>query len=514
MVTRATRLVRGTTPTSPAADAAATGQLDVAFEAIRQDEGVRDRFDDEVLQEAERSAARGAADLDQLRDARGVEFITIDPPGAMDLDQALHLETHGDGWRVRYAIADLPAFINPDGAIATEAWQRGQTVYCPDRRIPLHPTAISEGVASLLPEQDAPAYVWDIMLDGRARRQSQQLYRAVVRSRRRYTYAAAQDLIDAGTGEHTLMLLREVGQARIAREAERGGASLPMPEQVISTDDQGRYTLEFRPRVAVEEWNAQISLLAGIAAARVMLDGGLGILRTMPPPSRSDQSRFRRQAGALGVEWPSGFSYGDLLRSLDGTNPRHLALIHDATSLFRGAGYTAFEGQTPEQPIQAALGIPYTHTTAPLRRLVDRFVLVVCEALSNGREVPDWALRALPDLPEVMRTSDRRTRAVTRACAEAVEAAVLAHRVDEVFEAVVVDEAGQGWQIQLTDPAVNARADGQAQLGDTVRALLTEADPQRHQVRFEILEVLQSEQPDQALSSGTGPDLADGRESR
>lgn len=505
MVTRATRLVRADADSTSGPpqheDTFVTPErLHQIFDTIRAEADVRDEFEADVLAEADQAAGRAEAATRDLRDERGIEFITIDPPGAMDLDQALHIEVgpDGEGWRVRYAIADLPVFVENGGAVDTEARLRGQTLYCPDRRIPLHPTAISEGVASLLPEQDCPAYVWDIVLDGRGKRASQQIYRALVRSRRRYTYEEAQEQIDAGTGESTLMLLREVGQARIARESERGGASLPMPEQVVSTDENGNYQLEFRPRVIAEEWNAQISLLAGIAAARVMLDGGIGILRTMPPPSRKDQARFRRQARALGVDWPSGHSYGDLLRDLDGTNPRHLALIHDATSLFRGAAYTAFDGQTPEQPIQAALGIPYSHTTAPLRRLVDRFVLVVCESLSEGRQIPDWARAALTDLPDIMRESDRRTRAVERACTEAVEAAVLAGHIGAEFEAVVVDDRGEDWQVQVTEPAVDAHASGTASLGDRVTVRLVEADPKQHTVRFEIVEVLESgnEQPD------------------
>ena len=72
--------------------------------------------------------------------------------------------------------------------------------------------------------------------------------------------------------------------------------------------------------------------------------------------------------------------YGDFVRGLDRANPRHLALIHEATALFRGAGYTAFDGEPPAQREHAAVAAPYAHVTAPLRRLVDRFGLVVCEA--------------------------------------------------------------------------------------------------------------------------------------
>jgi VacB/RNase II family 3'-5' exoribonuclease len=469
-------------------EGAAAAPLERAFAKIRREQDVPEEFPAEVLAAAEEAAA--SPDLPE-RDARDVDFVTIDPPGAMDLDQAMHLERAGDGWRVRYAIADVPAFVAPDGPIDLEVRRRGQTVYCPDTRVPLHPTVLSEGAASLLPDQDRPAYVWDITLGADGTRQEARVYRAMVRSRQRFTYEEVQELIDSGRAEGTLALLPEVGRARIARESARGGASLPMPEQEVHLEEDGTYRLRFRPLLPVEEWNAQVSLLTGIAAAEIMLEGGIGILRTMPPAEQRDLDRFRRQVRALGVEWPKGMAYGDFLRTLDKEDPHHLAVVHDATSLFRGAAYTAFDGEVPEEPGQAAVAAPYAHVTAPLRRLVDRFALIVCETLTDGGEVPEWVRAPLPELPGLMQESDRRARAVERACTDAVEAAELQHRVGEVFDAVVVDESGKNaLLLQVTDPAVSAPADGEAELGDRVRAELVEADIVEHKVRFRITEVV------------------------
>jgi exoribonuclease R len=479
---------RATTMTQDTRQGGAAQGLEQAFSAIRRELDVREEFPQQVLAEAEQ-----AVDTPRLpeRDETGVEFVTIDPPGSMDLDQAMHIERSGEGYRVRYAIADVPAFVEPGGALDAEVRLRGQTVYCPDTRVPLHPTVLSEEAASLLPEVTRPAYVWDMALGADGERSSAQLYRAMVRSRRRYDYEQVQAQVDAGQAEETLALLREVGQLRIARESERGGASLPMPEQEVHVGDDGLYQVRLRPLLGSEDWNAQISLLTGMVGAQMMLEGKVGILRTMPPAQPRDEDRFRRQVRALGVQWPNGMTYGDFLRTLDRDDPRHLAIVHDATSLFRGAGYTPFDGELPEQQEQAAIAAPYAHVTAPLRRLVDRFALVVCEALSSGRDVPDWAREALPMLPEIMATSDRQARAVERACADAVEAAVLQHRVGEVFDAVVVDEAGKGdLMVQVTEPAVSALAEGKADLGDRVRVELVEADVVNHVVRFSIMEVV------------------------
>lgn len=478
---------RATTITRDARAAETIQGLEEAFARIRDELEVRQDYPAEALAEARRAAA--GPDLPE-RDETALELLTIDPPGSMDLDQAMHIERDGDGYRVRYAIADVPAFVRPGGALDAEVWLRGQTVYCPDSRVPLHPAEVSEDAASLLPGAVRPAYLWDMRLRADGSRREARVGRAMVRSRRRYDYEEVQRLVDSGEAEETLMLLREVGELRVARESDRGGASLPMPSQEVDVAADGSYRLTFRPLLPAEDWNAQISLLTGMVAAEIMLEGGVGILRTMPPAEEHDLERFRREARALGVPWPAGMAYGDFLRSLDRTDGRHLAVIHEAVALFRGAGYTAFEGEAPEQPVQAALAAPYTHVTAPLRRLVDRYSLAVCEALTSGQDVPGWVREALPLLPEVMRESDRRAKAVDRACTDAVEAAVLRHRVGEVFDAVVVDENHRGdLVVQLTEPAVTALASGQAAPGDEVRVELTLADVTQHLVRFVVREV-------------------------
>jgi exoribonuclease R len=482
----AQRRIHVTRPAS-ATSVAESAELKQRFDAIRAELDVPTDFPPEVVAEAREAAA--AADLPE-RDETGVPFLTIDPPGSMDLDQAVHLERDGDGYRVRYAIADVPAFVRAGGAVDEEARRRGQTIYAPDQRTPLHPTVLSEGAASLLPGEVRPAFVWDIRAGADGEVVSAEVCRALVRSRERHDYEGVQRAVDEGSAGELLMLLKELGEKRIECERRRGGASLPMPEQEVAEDEQGHYRLSFRPLLAAEDWNAQISLMTGMAAAAMMIEGGVGILRTMPEPEHKAMGRLRRAARGLGIDWPEDQPYGEFLRCLDRTNPRHLALIHEATSLFRGAGYTAFDGAAPEQATHAAVAAAYAHVTAPLRRLVDRFGLVVCDALSRGEDVPDWVREALPALPEAMAASDRRAGAVERACADAVEAAALEDRVGQAFPASVVDLNGKGGRRQVTvqvrEPAVLARADGEAGLGAEVTVRLVQAEIATSTVRFAI----------------------------
>ncbi|NUU05285.1 RNB domain-containing ribonuclease [Leifsonia sp. C5G2] len=460
----------------------ASAPLAASLAALRRELRLPDAFPPEV--EAEAAAAAARRPLPET-DLTGVPFLTVDPAGSTDLDQALHLERTADGHRVRYAIADVPAFVTPTGAVDTEARRRGQTVYAPDGRVPLHPDVIGEDAASLLPDVERSAFVWDIRLGADGHTTGATVSRARIRSRRQWDYAEAQAAIDDGSAPEELRLLREVGEARIAYERERGGASLNAPEEEVVVRD-GVYTLERRTVLPVESWNAQLSLLTGMVAAQMMLDARIGILRTMPAPDEEAFRAFRIQTVALGLPWLEGVPYGEYLRTLDADHPRAAAVLQAATALFRGAGYVAMDGEAPADPQQSAIAAPYAHVTAPLRRLVDRWGLVICEALCSGTPVPDWARASLGELPAIMGNSSRLASQVVTGALDRVEAALLSSRIGSVVDATVLAVRNGGVLVQLDDPAVSAsapRPDG-VQPGDRIRLTVTAADIATGRVAF------------------------------
>lgn len=453
---------------------------------LAEAEEVPQEFPAEVLAAAEEAAAREPQEHTDLRE---IPFVTLDPASSTDLDQAMHLERVGEGYRVRYAIADVPFVVDLDGPIDAEARRRGATVYLPDRRIPLHPPVLSEAAASLLPAQDTPAIVWSLDLDARGEVTDVALERAVVRSREKLAYNAVQADLDAGRGHPMMELLAEIGALRTAREAERGGASLEIPEQEVVAEGE-RIRLRWRRPHPIEDANAQISLLTGMVAADLMLRGGSGILRTLPPADERALERFRHQAEALGIDWPADMPYGELLRGLTAEDPAHLALLNQAGALFRGASYAAFTTpeEVPDEPAQAAIAAPYAHTTAPLRRLVDRFVLLVCLAHARG-EAPDPALlAALPLIPEAMQTTAARAGDLERRALDLVEVAALEPQVGETFTGTVierreasVDEDGREQaptrvEVQLAEPPVTTWVPGDAAPGTAVRIRLESVD--------------------------------------
>ncbi len=444
---------------------------------------VPDGFPAEVIAAAE--AAASGVELPE-RDLTDVPFVTIDPPGSTDLDQAVFIERSGEGYRVLYAIADVGRFVPPGGALDREVHGRGLTLYAPNARTPLHPPVLSEGAASLLPDQVRPALVWEHTLDARGEAVQSTVAPARVRSREQLTYEGVQAALDGGTAPEVLQQLAEVGRLREVLEAERGGISLQIPEQEVHVVGD-HWELSFRATLPVEGWNAQISLLTGMAAAKIMLDARVGILRTLLPARQFGIDKLRRVAKGLKITWPGAVSYPEFVRSLDPTQPRHLAMLYACTTLFRGAGYVAFDGELPEQPLHGAMNAAYAHATAPLRRLVDRYVGALCVELCAGRPVPSWIREELEGLPKTMQQATQRSNAYERGLLDLVEALVLEHRVGESFAGVVTewdDREGRG-EIQLEEPAVAAPLSGRgAELGAEVQARLESVDLLEGRVRF------------------------------
>ena len=456
---------------------------------IQEELGVSPEFPAEVEAAAE-EAARNPV-MPEL-DRTDLPFVTIDPDGARDLDQALHIERDGDGYVVHYAIADVAAFVKPGDPVDVEANRRGETLYVADSKVPLHPPVLSEGAASLLPDEERPALLWTIKVDATGEGTDVDVVRARVRSQAQLDYASVQKQVDAGTADEMFGLLREVGELRIKREAARGGVSLPLPEQEIDIDGD-RWSLKFREMLPVEQWNAQISLLTGMAAASLMVYARVGLLRTLPPPEPGEVQRLHRTAKALEIDWPAEQLYPDFIRSLDPTNPRHAAMVLACTRLLRGAGYVGFDGEVPEEPEHAALASEYAHVTAPLRRLADRYAGEVCVALCAGEDVPGWVLDKLHDLPATMQASGQKASAYENAVVSLVEAAVLRPHVGRRFPGVVVavdeKEPTRG-DVVVQEPAIESSATSRngdpLPLGTHVQAVLTEADPTTRTVRFEV----------------------------
>ncbi len=473
--------------------------LEEAFWRARQEIGIRTEWAPEAVAEAEEVARRGPVEAAR-EDMTAIDFVTVDPPGSRDLDQALHVSRQGGGWRLRYAIADVGAFVGRGGALEKEAWLRGVTFYAPDAREPLYPPALSHGAASLLPAETRPAIVFDVTLDGRGEPTRTRVVRATVRSRVQLTYEQVRDHVLGGNPAlsaepwaASLPLMRELGEARLARETERGGVSLPLLEQHVEKEAAAAlgYELAIEDPNVAEEWNAQLSLLAGHVAGERMLAAGAGLLRVMPPGEEEAMARFRAVAAALGFRWEDGVSYPAFIRGLDLTDPRVPSLLWQAKRTARGADYVALAGERPEHFQHSALALTYAHATAPLRRLADRYVLDLLATLEEGGTATAEETETFAKLAEVMNEADRKDGKLVRRVVDLAEAWTLRGREGETFPAVVLGERNGEVEVQIGDPPVRAtatRADGAKAppLGTAVRVRLTGVDLEKGEIRFSL----------------------------
>ncbi len=460
-------------------------EFEAGFTRLRNDFAVPEQFPAAVIADALRAIA--SADNATRRDDTDIEFIAIDPEGSRDLDQVYHAKRRSSGYRVHYGIADVARFVDPGSVLDRETRARGVTFYAPDHHSPLHPEILSEANASLLAGEDRPAVLWTLDLDDSGRLVDVGAERSVVRNREQLSYHTAQERIESGSGSESLLLLKEIGELRQHLAADRGAVSLNLPGQELVKVD-GHYDIEYDDFLPVEEWNAQISLLTGMAAAQMMMDAKVGLVRTLPPPDSKTLATLRMHSRALDVPFPDDLPYGDWVSSLDPAIPAQVALMTQATHGLRGAGYQAFDGSAPDHAEHAAIAANYTHVTAPLRRLVDRFTSEIAVALSASRRPPGWVIEALPELPKIMQKARSRETRYERALVDFSETLILADRVGETFEAVVVDINDDEATIQLTEPAVVATiASGSQQLADRVQIQLESTDIYTRVLSFKLV---------------------------
>ncbi|MEW5684786.1 MAG: RNB domain-containing ribonuclease [Pseudomonadota bacterium] len=453
----------------------ADGALTPGIRAIRSRFQVPGAFPPTTLAEAAQAAARGFAGH---ADRTALPFVTLDPAGATDLDQAFAIEASGADLLLHYAIADVDAVVPAGGAIEAEAWRRGVTQYLPDGKAPLYPPVLSGGAASLRPDGPRPSVVFTIRVrpDGAAPLDG--VARAMIRSRAQLAYETVRP-------EDLPPDFAALAKRLRAAEAERGATRLDPPEQEVTRRADGAYALGFRVRRQAEDDNALLSLATNLAVAETLRAHGVGLFRVMAPPDARAEARLRQTARAVGLSWPDMEPLAQFQRTLDPADPRHATFMLAVRRAGAPAGYQAYD--PAQTPWHAAVGAPYAHATAPLRRLADRYVIAATLALANGQRPPETALEAFTRLPPVMARAERLAGELERAVIDLAEAVMLRGREGETFPARVTEVDERGARIQLCDLPVAARASVPgAAAGDHLQVRLEKADPDAPPVRFAV----------------------------
>src|SRR6185312_12053094 len=260
----------------------------------------------------EAAGARGVP-LDRRTDLRDVPLVTIDGEDARDFDDAVFAEPEGDGFRLIVAIADVAHYVRPGSALDRAAWTRGNSVYFPDRVVPMLPEALSNGWCSLRPDEERGCLFVEMRVDPTGRKIAHRFGRGLMRSAARLTYDQVQHAHDTGHGRGisaTVPLgpLYDAFRALLMARTARGTLDLDLPEREVVLDDHGRVlTVTPRPRLDSHRLIEEFMILANVAAAEELERLHTPCMyRVHAPPSDEKLAALRDFLLTLGISLPQG----------------------------------------------------------------------------------------------------------------------------------------------------------------------------------------------------------------
>ncbi|MBX9699779.1 MAG: ribonuclease R, partial [Acetobacteraceae bacterium] len=402
--------------------------------------GIPDVFPAEAVREAEKAravTARGREDL------RAIPLVTIDGEDARDFDDAVWAEPEGDGWRVLVAIADVAHYVRPGSALDREAWARGNSVYFPDRVVPMLPEALSNGWCSLRPGENRGCLFVEMRFDAEGRKTGHRFGRGIMRSAARLTYEAVQAAHDAGSDPEGLAaghVARLYGafRALLAARERRGTLDLDLPERRVLLDAKGTVTAVVpRPRLDSHRLIEEFMVAANVCAAEELERLRQPCMyRIHDRPSDEKLHNLGEFLHGLGISVPAS----------DRIHPRNFAHVLE---LARGRPEERLINETVLRSQSQAAYAPdnighfglalarYAHFTSPIRRYAD---LLVHRALIRGLKLGPGALEEteaarFPDSAEHITATERRAAQAERDAVDRYLAAFMAQRVGEVFDA-------------------------------------------------------------------------------
>ena len=484
--------------------------------------GIPDIFPAEAVQQAERArgvAAHGRTDL------RETALITIDGEDARDFDDAVFAEPEdGGGWRILVAIADVAHYVTTGSALDREAWARGNSVYFPDRVVPMLPEALSNGWCSLRPAEDRGCLFVEMRFDAQGRKHAHSFGRGIMRSAARLTYEEVQAAADAGTDpaalpEGHIARLYGAFRALLAAREKRGTLDLDVPERKVVLDAHGRVESVLpRARLDAHRLIEEFMVAANVCAAEELERLVQPCMyRVHDKPSDQKLEGLRQFLATLDVSLPPSDrlhprDFAHVLEKVKGTPQDRL--VNEA--VLRGQSQAAY---SPDNLGHFGLALPrYAHFTSPIRRYADLLVhRALIRGLKLGKDGLDETEAArFPDTAEHITSTERRAAAAERDAVDRYLAAHMAQRIGESFAArisgvtrfglfVTLDDNGASGIVPLgslpddrwdLDEATQSLAGRRTRLifrlGDAVEARLAEATPRTGGMVFHLMQGLPS----------------------
>jgi ribonuclease R len=452
--------------------------------------------------------------------------VTIDPPDAKDHDDAVHAAPDSDpansgGFVLTVAIADVAYYVRAGSALDREAEARGNSVYFPDRVVPMLPERISNDLCSLRPDEDRPALAvrMTIARDGRKLRHS--FHRIMMRSHARLSYEQAQRAIDGAPDETTAPLLESVlkplyaayAAMKIERE-QRGPLDLDLPERKLILNADGSLKgVRWPERLDAHRLIEEFMILANVAAAESLEAANARLIyRAHDAPTFEKLRDLSEFLAGIGVKFNKGerirpAQFNGILGRVKG-DPSE-ALVNEV--VLRSQAQAEY---TNENYGHFGLNLRrYAHFTSPIRRYADLIVhRALIRALNLGAGgLPDMAAKDLADVAERISGAERRAMAAERETADRLIAAHMSEQIGASFEARIAGVTRVGLFVRLAQtgadgfiPAATLGADyfrfeeasrslvgsrtGETfRLGDKVEVKLVEAAPFAGALRFEML---------------------------
>ncbi len=481
-------------------------------------------FGQDALGEAERALP---ASMSGREDWRAIPFVTIDPEDAKDHDDAVYAERDGSannpgGFVLHVAIADVAAYVRPPCALDAEALDRGNSVYFPDRVVPMLPERISNDLCSLRPDEDRPALAARMVIAADGRKVSHSFHRVMMRSAAKLSYAQAQMAIDNGPRDDTearihtpvLVPLYEAYRALKIARGERGPLDLDLPERKIILDKAGKVkSVVIPPRLNAHRLIEEYMILANVAAAETLETKNQAfVYRVHDEPSLEKLNNLAEFLASLGIKLAKGTvmraaQFNRILARVKGTDNEHIVnevvLRTQAQAEYAAENYGHF-GLNLRR---------YTHFTSPIRRYAD---LIVHRALISALGLGPDDLgsvdgKELAEIAAKISAAERRAMAAERETSDRLIAAHLAEKTGAEFTGRISGATSAGLFVRLDEtgadgfiPAatlgddyfchdpkrhalIGSRTGQIHRLGDIVTVRLVEAAPLAGALRFELL---------------------------
>jgi ribonuclease R len=388
---------------------------------------------------AEAGKARPAP-LGRRTDLRDLPLVTIDGEDARDFDDAVFAEADGTGYRLIVAIADVAHYVRTGSALDHAARTRGNSVYFPDRVVPMLPEALSNGLCSLRPGEDRPCMFVEMSVDAGGRKTGHRFGRGLMRSVARLTYESVQQAQDAGDGHLPLAPLYAAFRALLAARQARGTLDLDLPERQVKLDDAGRVVaVQPRPRLDSHRLIEEFMVLANVAAAEELETRHQpAMYRVHPPPTEEKLASLRGFLSGLGITLPPGDQIhprdlDHVLRRVAGTE--EAPLVNEV--MLRSQSQASY---SPDNIGHFGLALSrYAHFTSPIRRYADLLVhraLIVGLKLGPGGLAEEEAGR-FAETAEHITATERRAQLAERDAIDRYLAAFMADKVGAHFSARV-----------------------------------------------------------------------------